>query len=177
MNFSTVKQKKYQGHACTHYAKIKNSGAIWKNLCRTFLRITHCEKFRVWGYVMKNKQLKWKTKGAAQVFAVSLFIVPTTKTKMLLTNACFYVMLYLPIKRRLTKWKLRSNHEQNSCRIMFINVSVIFCTHKADIPILLDARWQWEQDTSRDKQDYTKENCLIYVLELLNSNGLEDITD
>ena len=51
------------------------------------------------------------------------------------------------------------------------------CTHKADIPVLLDARWQWAQDTDRDKQGYTKEDCLIYVLELLDSNGLEDITD
>ena len=52
-----------------------------------------------------------------------------------------------------------------------------FCSHKADIPILLDARWQWAQDTGRDKQGYTKEDCLTYVLELLDSNGLEDITD
>lgn len=51
------------------------------------------------------------------------------------------------------------------------------CSRKTDIPILLDARWQWTQDTSRDKQGYTKEDCLIYVLELLDSNGLEDITD
>ena len=51
------------------------------------------------------------------------------------------------------------------------------CSRKTDIPILLDARWQWAQDTGRDKQGYTKEDCLTYVLELLDSNGLEDITD
>ena len=52
-----------------------------------------------------------------------------------------------------------------------------FLSHKADISILLDTRRQWIQDTGHDKQGYTKEDCLIYVLELLDGNGLEDITN
>lgn len=51
------------------------------------------------------------------------------------------------------------------------------CSRKTDIPILLDARWQWAQDTGCDKQGCKKEDCLIYVLELLDSNGLEDTTN
>ena len=31
-----------------------------------------------------------------------------------------------------------------------------FSSHKADISILLNARWQWVQDTGHDKQGYTK---------------------
>ena len=52
-----------------------------------------------------------------------------------------------------------------------------FSSHKADISILLNARWQWVQDTGHDKQGYTKQGCFIHVLELIEGNGLEDNSD
>lgn len=50
------------------------------------------------------------------------------------------------------------------------------CTHKADIPILLDARWQWAQDTGH-YNGYTKEDMLVDILDLLDCNGLDSVTE
>ena len=46
-------------------------------------------------------------------------------------------------------------------------------TFKADLPILLSAKWNW----IKDKAGYTKEDCLVDILELLDCNGLEDATE
>lgn len=47
-------------------------------------------------------------------------------------------------------------------------------TTKNDIPTLLDARWRHAQDTG---EGTTKEECLEEVVELLECNGLENITE
>ena len=46
-------------------------------------------------------------------------------------------------------------------------------TIKADLPILLAAKWSW----TRGKAGYTKEDCLVDILDLLGCNGLEAVTD
>lgn len=44
-------------------------------------------------------------------------------------------------------------------------------TIKGDLPILLNAKWQWAQDTGH-YSGYTKEDLLDGILELLDCNGL-----
>lgn len=46
-------------------------------------------------------------------------------------------------------------------------------TVKVDLPILLAAKWGW----MKDKAGYTKEDCLVDILKLLDCNGLEEMTD
>lgn len=48
-----------------------------------------------------------------------------------------------------------------------------FTTH-GDIPTLVWAKWQHAQDMG---ESTTKEDCLIDILELLECNGLENITE
>ena len=45
-------------------------------------------------------------------------------------------------------------------------------TTKVDLPILLDAKQQWTQDTGH-YSGYTKEDLLDGILELLDCNGLD----
>ena len=47
-------------------------------------------------------------------------------------------------------------------------------TTKGDLSILLDAKWQWAQDTDH-YSGYTKEDLLDDILELLDCNGLDDV--
>lgn len=47
-------------------------------------------------------------------------------------------------------------------------------TTRGDIPILVWAKWQHAQDTGKST---TKEDCLIDILELLECNGLENVTE
>lgn len=47
-------------------------------------------------------------------------------------------------------------------------------TTKDDIPTLLDVRWRYAQDTG---EATTKEECLEEVVELLECNGLVDVTE
>ena len=49
-------------------------------------------------------------------------------------------------------------------------------TAKGDLPILLDAKWQWTQDTGR-YNGYTKEDILADILNLLDCNGLNSVTE
>ena len=49
-------------------------------------------------------------------------------------------------------------------------------TIKGDLPILLDAKWQWAQDTGH-YNGYTKEDILADILDLLDCNGLDSVTD
>lgn len=49
-------------------------------------------------------------------------------------------------------------------------------TRKADLPILLEAKWQWAQDTDH-YGGYTKEDFLIEILDLLDCNGLDSVTE
>ena len=49
-------------------------------------------------------------------------------------------------------------------------------TRKADLPILLEAKWQWAQDTGR-YSGYTKEDFLVDILDLLDCNGLDSVTE
>ena len=49
-------------------------------------------------------------------------------------------------------------------------------TRKADLPILLEAKWQWAQNTGY-YSCYTKEDFLIEILDLLDCNGLDDVTE
>lgn len=49
-------------------------------------------------------------------------------------------------------------------------------TRKADLPILLEVKWQWAQDTGR-YSGYTKEDVLVDILDLLDCNGLYSVTE
>ena len=53
--------------------------------------------------------------------------------------------------------------------------------NKHDLPILVSARWKWIVETNRHiDRGYTKEDALVYVLEMLDSNSqcrLADITE
>lgn len=48
-------------------------------------------------------------------------------------------------------------------------------TTKGDLLILLDAKWRWAQDAGH-YNEYTKENMLSDILDLLDCNGLNSIT-
>lgn len=60
-------------------------------------------------------------------------------------------------------------------RNVYNRLASCLSTH-GDIPILTEAKWKWVQDTGRKEKGYTKEDCLCDVLELLECNGLENIT-
>ena len=49
-------------------------------------------------------------------------------------------------------------------------------TTKGDLPILLNAKWQWAQDTGY-YIGYTKEDILADILDALDRTGLHDITE
>lgn len=49
-------------------------------------------------------------------------------------------------------------------------------TIKGDLPILLDAKLQWTQDTGH-YNGYTKEDILADILDLLDCNGLDSVTE
>ena len=49
-------------------------------------------------------------------------------------------------------------------------------TTKDDLSILLDAKLQWEQDTGH-YSGYTKEDLLVDILDLLDCNGLDSVTE
>lgn len=42
---------------------------------------------------------------------------------------------------------------------------------RSDLPKLVNARWLFYKETGKDTQGYTKEDALIYILELLDSNN------
>ena len=48
---------------------------------------------------------------------------------------------------------------------------------KEDLNELVDARWRWMQDKGKDKEGFTKEDALIYVLELLDANSCDNVAD
>ena len=47
-----------------------------------------------------------------------------------------------------------------------------FTNRKSDIEPLVNARWAWMVFTGMNKKGYTKEDALISVLELLESNNI-----
>ena len=49
-------------------------------------------------------------------------------------------------------------------------------TTKYDLPILLDAKWKQAQDTGL-YNGYTKEDFLSDILDLLDCNGLDSVTE
>ena len=49
-------------------------------------------------------------------------------------------------------------------------------TAKSDSPILLDAKCQQAQDTGHCR-GYTKDDILADILDLLNCNGLDNVTE
>lgn len=49
-------------------------------------------------------------------------------------------------------------------------------TTKGDLPILLDAKWQWAQDMGH-YNGRTKEDILVDILDLLDCNGLDGVTE
>ena len=49
-------------------------------------------------------------------------------------------------------------------------------TIKVDLPILLEAKWQWAQDTGHCN-GYTKDDILVDILDLLDCNGLDSVTE
>lgn len=44
-------------------------------------------------------------------------------------------------------------------------------SRKSDIKELVQARWAWMKRTGKDKQGFTKEDALVDVLDLLDSNN------
>lgn len=48
-------------------------------------------------------------------------------------------------------------------------------TTKDDLSILLDAKWQWTQDTGHYR-GHTKDDVLVDILDLLDRNGLDNVT-
>ena len=58
-----------------------------------------------------------------------------------------------------------------------VRLRLVECrTTKTDLPILLDAKWQWAYDTGR-YNGYTKEDILVDILDLLDCNGLDSVTE
>ena len=49
-------------------------------------------------------------------------------------------------------------------------------TIKEELSILLDAKWQWAQNEGR-YNSYTKDDMLVDILDLLDCNGLEIVTE
>lgn len=49
-------------------------------------------------------------------------------------------------------------------------------TTKGDLPTLLDAKWRWMQDAGR-YNGHTKEDVLVDILDLLDCNGLGNVTE
>lgn len=49
-------------------------------------------------------------------------------------------------------------------------------TTKADLPILLEAKWQWAQDTGHYRV-HTKDGILVDILDLLDCNELNSVTE
>lgn len=49
-------------------------------------------------------------------------------------------------------------------------------TTKGDLAILLDAKWQWAQDTGHYR-GHTKDDILVGILDLLDCNGLDSVTE
>lgn len=49
-------------------------------------------------------------------------------------------------------------------------------TTKGDLAILLDAKWHWEQNTGH-YNGYAKEDMLVDILDLLDCNGLDNVTE
>lgn len=44
-------------------------------------------------------------------------------------------------------------------------------SRKSDIEPLVDAKWSWMKETGKDDRGLTKEDALVSVLELLESNS------
>lgn len=58
-----------------------------------------------------------------------------------------------------------------------VRLRLVQCqTTKGDLSILLDAKWQWAQDTWH-YSGYTKEDLLADILDLLDCNGLDSVTE
>lgn len=57
-----------------------------------------------------------------------------------------------------------------------VHVCLAQCqTTKSYLPILSDAKWQWAQDTGHYR-GYTNDDILIDILDLLDCNGLDSVT-
>lgn len=58
-----------------------------------------------------------------------------------------------------------------------IRLRLVECqTTKDDLSILLNAKWQWAQDTGHYK-GHTKDDILVDILDLLDCNGLNSVTE
>ena len=49
-------------------------------------------------------------------------------------------------------------------------------TTKDNLPILLDAKWQWAQDTGH-YSGHTKEDMFVDILDLRDCNGLDNVAE
>lgn len=55
---------------------------------------------------------------------------------------------------------------------------LVICRNiKGDIRKMVDAKWAWYRETGKDKKGFTRDDALLSILELLNSNGQYDLTD
>ena len=48
---------------------------------------------------------------------------------------------------------------------------------KSDLPILVNARWAWMKDRREKFVGFTKEDALVYVLDLLDANSQYRLTE
>ena len=48
---------------------------------------------------------------------------------------------------------------------------------KDDLPILVNAKWLSYKEKGKDKEGFTKEDALVAILELLDSNGQWELAD
>ncbi len=53
----------------------------------------------------------------------------------------------------------------------------VFCrlceckSQEEDVPVLINARWKWMKENGKNKDGLTKEDAVIFVFELLDSNS------
>jgi len=45
------------------------------------------------------------------------------------------------------------------------------CIRRSDLEILVNAKWRKMVEDGRKEQDFTKEDALVYILDLLDCNG------
>lgn len=44
-------------------------------------------------------------------------------------------------------------------------------SRRGDIPTLVDVKWAYMKEAGKDREGYTKEDALVSILDLLDSNG------
>ncbi len=48
---------------------------------------------------------------------------------------------------------------------------------KEDIPVMVNARWKWMQEQDMHKRGFTKEDAIVFIFDLLDSNSQWQLCD